>query len=71
MIFQCKPVAYFWDRDIKGSSIDINELAYVNSGMSMLQDVIVVSLPIPIISTLNMSLQKKVGVTIMFALGVL
>lgn len=68
-IFQCQPISYFWNRDIRGTCIDVNALAYANSGASMGQDVLIVCLPIPIVVKLQMSLQKKVGVAIMFALG--
>lgn len=69
-IFQCRPIPYFWDRDIKGGGcLDLNALAYANSAMSMAQDVIITLLPLREVLKLNMSLHKKVITTLMFALG--
>ncbi len=49
--------------------MDVNALAYANSAMSMVQDVIIVVLPIPVVWRMNMDMRKKVGVGIMFGLG--
>ncbi|KAH6665001.1 hypothetical protein B0J14DRAFT_607146 [Halenospora varia] len=69
-IFQCRPITYFWNRDIKGGiCLDVNALAYANSAMSMVQDVIIVFLPIPVVWKMNLDSRKKIGIGIMFALG--
>ncbi|PVH68951.1 hypothetical protein DL98DRAFT_396070, partial [Cadophora sp. DSE1049] len=69
-IFSCHPINYFWDRDIKGGTcLDVNALAYANSAMSMAQDVIITLLPLREVLKLNMSQQKKVATSLMFALG--
>jgi hypothetical protein len=43
-----------------GTCLDVNKLAYANGTMSMIQDVIVVLLPLPVVTKLNMSLQRGV-----------
>jgi hypothetical protein len=68
-VFSCHPIAYFWDRDLGGKCLDVNALAYANSGMSIVQDLIIVALPIPVLFGLNMSTKKKIGVGLMFAVG--
>ena len=68
-IFQCHPIRYFWNRDLKGACLDVNALAYANSAMSIIQDVAIVALPIPVVWGLQMNTKKKVSVGIMFALG--
>jgi len=69
-IFSCHPINYFWDRDIKGGTcLDVNALAYANSAMSMAQDAIITLLPLQEVLKLNMSQQKKVATSLMFALG--
>jgi hypothetical protein len=68
-VFSCHPVAYFWDRDLHGQCLDVNALAYANSGMSIAQDLIVIALPLPVLTKLNMSMKKKIGVVFMFAVG--
>lgn len=68
-ISSCHPVAYFWDRDLHGQCLDVNALAYANSGMSIAQDLIIIALPLPVLTKLNMSMKKKIGVGFMFAVG--
>jgi hypothetical protein len=68
-IFQCKPVAYFWNRDLHGTCIDINALAYANSAMSIVQDILVVAIPIPALNKLQLGRKKKLAVLFMFAVG--
>ena len=54
---------------MKGHCLDVNKLAYANSAMSMIQDVILVILPIPVVLKMNLEKKKKIGVAFMFALG--
>jgi hypothetical protein len=68
-VFSCHPVAYFWDRDLHGQCLDVNALAYANSGMSIAQDLIIIALPLPVLTKVNMSMKRKIGVAIMFAVG--
>lgn len=68
-IFQCKPVAYFWNKDLHGTCININALAYANSAMSIVQDILIVVLPIPVLIKLQLGRKKKLAVLFMFAVG--
>ena len=69
-IFSCHPINFFWDRDIKGGTcVDVNALAYANSARSMAQGAIITLLPLQEVLKLNMSQQKKVATSLMFALG--
>ena len=69
-ILSCHPIEFFWNRDIKsGVCLDVNALAYANSAMSMVQDIIIIILPIPVTLKLNMDQQKKIGIALMFGLG--
>ena len=49
--------------------MNIDALAYVNTAMSMLQDVIIVVIPIPVVAKMNMDRKKKILVGLMFGLG--
>jgi hypothetical protein len=69
-VFSCHPVAFFWNRDIGGGTcININKLAYANSAMSIIQDLLIVALPLPVLVKLNMGKKKKIGVGFMFTVG--
>lgn len=63
-------MAYFWDKDIKGGTCrDLNAISYANTSMSIIQDLLIITLPIPIVVKMNMDWKKKIGVAFMFALG--
>ncbi|PQE22972.1 CFEM domain-containing protein [Rutstroemia sp. NJR-2017a BBW] len=47
----------------------INALAYANSAMSIVQDILVVVVPIPILNKLQLGRKKKLAVLFMFAVG--
>jgi hypothetical protein len=70
-IFACNPVSSFWNRDIKGQCIDIQAAAYANSASALLQDVVLLILPLVFISNLQMKRYRKVAVGFMFCIGTL
>ncbi|OHW92654.1 CFEM domain-containing protein-like protein [Colletotrichum incanum] len=73
-IFQCIPFSYNWD-GWKGDfgphhCLNINVLAFVAGGLSISHDIIILFLPIPLLWHLHMGLRSKVGIFIMFSLGI-
>jgi len=85
-IFRCKPISgsipvqniYLlivsggaWDRTLQPTCISDNKLAYAASGISVVQDLIVLFLPIYHCSKLRMNMRKKLNVILMFSLGAL
>lgn len=69
-MFTCTPVDSFWNRDIKtGKCINLQAGAYFISGSSLLQDIILLVLPIMFIRNLQMKRYRKIAVAIMFVVG--
>jgi hypothetical protein len=68
-VFACDPVPYFWDKDLHGQCINLGALAYANGGLNIAQDLIIFALPLPVLTKLNMTTKRKIGVGFMFALG--
>ncbi|KAF9877083.1 hypothetical protein CkaCkLH20_05349 [Colletotrichum karsti] len=69
-IFSCHPIELFWNKDIHtGGCLDINQLAYANSALAILQDLIILALPIAMLPGLQMNNNKKISVAIIFLLG--
>lgn len=69
-VFACKPVSLFWDRDIKnGRCINIQALGYTVSASAMVQDIILLALPLTFLRQLQMKRARKIGVGFMFAIG--
>lgn len=70
-IFACSPVYSFWNRDVKGKCINIQAAAYANSASAIVQDVILLILPLVFIEKLQMKRFRKVAVGFMFCIGTL
>ncbi|KAL6399500.1 hypothetical protein AUP68_18048 [Ilyonectria robusta] len=71
-VFQCRPVTYFWtkwDGEHTGHCMDINSIAWSNSGISIALDVWMLAIPLSQLKALNLDWRKKIGVGIMFCVG--
>lgn len=70
IIFSCRPVAFFWDKTIKGGScINENNLAYGITATNIVTDFVVLLLPIPWLLKLQLPMAKKIGIIGIFLLG--
>lgn len=73
-IFQCIPISYNWrsliDRTAKGSCTDRQAQIYSQAAFNIFFDVLVLLLPVPSLLKLNISWMKKLGVGIVFAVGI-
>lgn len=66
----CTPVAFNWDKTIKGTCSPNAQIGYqVAAVCNLLLDVVVVALPIPVVWSLRMPIQKKRAVIGIFSLG--
>lgn len=68
-VFICTPVQSFWNRDIKGKCLNLEAVAYANSGSAILQDLILLILPMIFIKDLQMKRYRKIAVGFMFSIG--
>ncbi|KAH6629439.1 hypothetical protein C7974DRAFT_186331 [Boeremia exigua] len=68
-ICACNPIPSFWNRDIKGKCIDIQAAAYANSASAIVQDLILLVLPLAFIRNLQMKRYRKIAVGFMFVIG--
>ena len=68
----CQPFAYNWDKLIQGGRcIDTSKFYVWQAIISMILDITVVALPMPLVWGLKMRYQKKVYLTIIFGMGIL
>lgn len=68
-ICACRPIPSFWNRDIKGQCINIQAAAYANSASAIVQDIILLILPLVFIRKLQMKRYRKIAVGFMFVIG--
>jgi hypothetical protein len=73
-VFVCSPVSFAWlqwDGEHIGHCVNNNSLAYSHAAFNVLIDFVALSLPIPQIWNLQLSMRKKLGVLLMFGVGTL
>ena len=69
-VFQCKPVAYYWNKRILGGHcININKFNRSFTPANIAADFIIVVLPLPTIWGLRASKFRKAGYTFILGLG--
>jgi len=67
--FQCVPVQAIWDRDIPAKCINMNILTVSGAGISIVEDIFIMLLPISELKGLNLTLRKRIALCFIFAIG--
>ena len=71
-IFQCRPVAAFWNHTIQNvKCIDLPAFTVASGVLNLMTDVLILCLPLPMVWGLNTTRAQKVTLTGIFLLGVL
>lgn len=65
----CIPVRSIWDTSIPGKCLNSVALVYSGAAFSILDDLIIMTLPISELKSLNLNLRKRVELVAMFGLG--
>ncbi|KAL6718208.1 hypothetical protein ACLMJK_004296 [Lecanora helva] len=70
VIFQCQPIACFWNKSLQGCSCVNQKQAYRWNGiLNLLIDFAIWSLPLPVIWRLKLDQRRKFSVSIIMCLG--
>lgn len=69
VILQCIPVEAVWNSEIKGKCVNPQVLIYTGAGFSILEDFVIMLLPVFELRALNLSRRKRIALGFMFALG--
>jgi Fungal rhodopsin domain len=71
-VFQCNPVAGFWDSKIPGMKCyNTDAFWYAYAIINIITDVAVLLLPLPEVRKLHLPVMERVGVGAIFAIGIL
>lgn len=70
-IFQCVPIARAWNKYIHGFCVQPTAQWYSFATLNISAEVIMFFLPMPMIKKLQLPRQQKIGLFIIFALGLL
>ncbi|TVY85526.1 Satratoxin biosynthesis SC1 cluster protein [Lachnellula suecica] len=69
-IFTCRPVAAFWDKSIEGDCFKTGGFLYFfHPSFNILTDLVLITLPLPMLSTLSLPRKQKIGLMLVFTLG--
>ena len=72
ILVQCHPLAYYWDKGIQGGSCVSDSVGFILTAiLNMVMDLVVISLPVPIVLRLQMDRRRKIAVIGVFSLGAL
>lgn len=70
-IFECTPRARIWDKTVPGRCIDADIPVLVTSIVNVVSDIMMLLMPIRCVWRLQIALRTKVGITTIFAAGIL
>lgn len=70
-IFQCVPVAAFWDKSVKAHCTDSDAFWYAYGITNIITDAIIFTLPVREVTKLHLPRREKIGLIFVFALGAL
>lgn len=67
----CVPVAKFWNHDLPGNCLNFEAVWFFNASMNIATDVVLLMLPMPLLSQLQLPRMQKCALIGIFAIGVL
>jgi hypothetical protein len=68
-ILNCIPVNAFWDASVQGSCIPRSFLWFFNAAINIVTDLVILIMPIPVLSHLQISWKRRFGLMLLFAVG--
>ncbi|KKZ65970.1 hypothetical protein EMCG_08264 [[Emmonsia] crescens] len=69
-VFQCTPIRRAWDRAVLGTCINLTVSWYANAAFSIFSDLAILTLPMPVIKSLQLPKRARIGLMSIFAVGV-
>ena len=67
-VSQCRPINRAWNKDQKGTCLDLNMIALASAGVNIGQDTLILLIPFPILTNLTIALKQKIGMLFIFGL---
>ncbi|GKT42882.1 satratoxin biosynthesis SC1 cluster protein 4 [Colletotrichum spaethianum] len=70
IIFQCTPISSTWDRSNPNRKcLNVTAIGYAGAVFSIIEDLVILVLPIPELVKLQLNIRKKIALGFMFSLG--
>ena len=68
-LFQCLPIRSFWQHQIEHRCFNQNPFYLAVASLSLVSDIFILVMPMPMVWALNLSRQRKMGLSLIFLLG--
>lgn len=68
---RCLPLQANWDHSIHGKCLSLNRVAYSGAAFSIIEDIWILILPIPLLKSLKLARGRKLALMAMFSVGFL
>ncbi|KAE8149074.1 hypothetical protein BDV25DRAFT_130690 [Aspergillus avenaceus] len=69
--FICQPISILWNPKFPRGCLDLMSFNYFNGAFHIITDILLALLPIPIVKKLQVNSRRKVGLIIVFGIGIL
>ena len=70
-ILQCMPVQKGWISSVPGHCINVRTSWYADAGFSILSDIFILILSLPMVYRASMCVRQKIGLLVVFSIGAL
>ena len=70
-IFECTPVKKSWEKQLPGTCINLQTFFFANAAFNVITDILVMVLPIPVIAQLQITRKQRIGLGLIFCVGIL
>jgi hypothetical protein len=67
--FECTPVALIWNKNLEGTCINQNAIVMAGAVFSIVEDLVIFILPMPLVTELNIGRGRRIILVVMFGLG--
>lgn len=68
-VFACRPIQAFYDFSIQGTCIDSVKFYWASATLNVITDLIVLTLPMPLVWKLRIPTKRKIGISLIFIAG--
>jgi hypothetical protein len=66
---ECRPIQAFWDASVNGKCNNLVALSYFTNIVNLVADIWIFILPLPVIFKLQISANRKIGLSLLFGVG--
>lgn len=70
-IVQCTPLEKAYNPQLPGHCIQVGDIWYSTASFAIITDLIIIALPINQIPSLNLQKSQKIGLALIFSIGIL